>query len=51
LDRREGIPPDDCINLGAGNVAAKGTTQDYLAYLSAIPVQIMALEWVFSRGG
>jgi hypothetical protein len=35
-------------NLGAALVAAKGTTWDYFAYLSAIPAQIMALAGVFS---
>src|SRR5579863_3599889 len=46
--RREGIPRRLHYNLGADAGAAKGTTQDYLTYLSGIPVQIMALEWVFS---
>ena len=46
--RHEGIPRSTAYNLGAAPVAAKGTTQDYLAYLSAIPAQIMALGWVFS---
>src|SRR5260370_17482046 len=35
-------------NLGAAPVAAKGTKQDYLAHLSGIPVQMMALKPVFS---
>src|ERR1700730_10147711 len=35
-------------NLGAGAVAAKGTSQDYLAHPSVIPVQIMAWAWVFA---
>src|ERR1700676_1892950 len=35
-------------NLGAAPVAAKGTTQDYLTHVSAIPVQIMAVKPVFS---
>jgi hypothetical protein len=38
-------------NLGAAPVAAKGTTQDYLAYLNAIPAQIMALGRGVFRGG
>src|SRR4051794_20971908 len=46
--RHEGIPRSTAYNLGAAPVAAKGTTQDYLTYLSAIPAQIMALKWVFS---
>jgi hypothetical protein len=46
--RHEGIPRSTAYNLGAAPVAAKGTTQDYLAYLSAIPAQIMALGRVFS---
>src|ERR1700739_271657 len=36
-------------NLGVAPVAAKGTTQDYLAHSSAIPVQMMALKGVSSR--
>src|SRR5271154_7312811 len=35
-------PVDHISNLGAARLAAKGTTQDYLTYFSAIPVQIMA---------
>jgi hypothetical protein len=35
-------------NLGAAPVAAKGTMQDYLAHLKAIPVQIMTVKPVFS---
>jgi hypothetical protein len=46
--RHEGVPRSTAYNLGAAPVAAKGTTQDYLVYLSAIPAQIMALGWVFS---
>jgi hypothetical protein len=38
-------------NLGAAPVAAKGTTQDYLTHVSAIPVQIMAVKPAFSGGG
>ena len=34
-------------NLGVAPVDAKGTTQDYLTHPSAIPAQMMALEWVF----
>jgi hypothetical protein len=34
-------------NLGAAPVDAKGTRQDYLTHPSAIPAQMMALEWVF----
>jgi hypothetical protein len=34
-------------NLGAAPVYAKGTRQDYLTHPSAIPAQMMALEWVF----
>src|SRR3984957_11878460 len=37
-------------NLGAAPVHAKGTTWDYLAHPSAIPVQIMALNPVVSGG-
>jgi hypothetical protein len=46
--RHEGTPRSTAYNLGAAPVAAKGTTQDYLTYLSAIPAQIMAPGWVFS---
>ena len=38
-------------NLGAGPIDAKGTAQDYLTHPSRIPVQIMAAERLFSRGG
>jgi hypothetical protein len=48
LVRRERIPQASArFNLSAGTLAAKGTTWDYLTYLSAFPVQIMASEWVF----
>ena len=38
-------------NLGAAPVDAKGTTWDYLAHPSAIPVQIMAPEPGLFSGG
>jgi hypothetical protein len=38
-------------NLGAAPFDAKGTAQDYLTHLSRIPVQIMAVKRLFSRGG
>src|SRR3977135_1132845 len=41
-----GKPRVGWIHLGGAPVAAKGTKLDYLAHLSAIPVQIMAREWV-----
>jgi hypothetical protein len=49
LGRREGSPGRLRYNLGVAAVAAKGTEWDYLAYLSVIPVQIMALVRVSSR--
>jgi hypothetical protein len=36
-------------NLGVALVNAKGTTQDYLAHPSLIPVQMMAVKAVFSE--
>ena len=47
--RHEVIPSSTAYNLGATPVAAKGTTQDYLTYFSAIPAQIMAPGRVFSE--
>src|SRR3954453_11903862 len=38
-------------NLGAAPVDAKGTTWDYLAHPSGLPVQIMALTASLFRGG
>ena len=49
MSARESLKTTARYNLGAGTLAAKGTTWDYLAYLSALPVQIMASESVFGE--
>jgi hypothetical protein len=49
LRSHKGSSRATAYNLGVAPVAAKGTTQDYLTHLSAIPVQIMAHKSVFSR--
>jgi hypothetical protein len=41
---RGNAPARLLYNLSAALVAAKGTTQDYLTHVAAIPVQIMAVR-------
>jgi len=45
------IPGPLLPNLGGARVNAKGTTQDYLTHLNAIPGQKMTQKPRFFRGG
>jgi len=44
-------PRSTAPNLGAAQVNAKGTPQDYLTHLNPIPLQKMSQNPGFRRGG